>query len=199
MKSKGNTVGSKVCLKSAEDFYILGLWLADGYWWSSSFGLSSSDPKLIERFGRFLKKIAPNCPLKRRIYEVYKNQKRKKRAEHIYINNRAITGQFFLYKQKKNFLIPNIFLPAYLAGRIDGDGSIDRKYRSGIRIAYGDRKDAEHDRLIFGKQNVSVYFYKTARTWVIYLRKHFRDKIINKVEKYSFKLCPVETSPNREG
>lgn len=192
-------MGSKVYLKSAEDFYILGLWLADGYWWSSSFGLSSSDKKLIERFGSFLRRIAPNCPLKRRIYKINKNQKRKKEAVHLYINNRAITRQFLLYKQKKNFLIPSHFLPAYLAGRIDGDGSIDRKYRSGIRIAYGDKKDAEHDVVIFGRQNVSLYFYRTARTWVIYLRKHFRDKVINKVEKYSLKLCPVETFPKKEG
>jgi len=194
MKQKGNTVGSKVYLKSAEDFYILGLWLADGYWWSSSFGLSSSDKRLIKRFGYFLKRIAPDYPLKRRIYKIGRGQKRKKEAEHLYINNRAITRQFLLYKKKKNLFIPRIFLPAYLAGRIDGDGSIDRKYRSGIRIAYGDRRDAERDVLFFGKQNVSLYYYKAAGTWVIYLRKKFREQIINKVSKYSFKLCPVETS-----
>ena len=195
MNQKGNTVGSKVYLKSAEDFYILGLWLADGYWWSSSFGLSSTDKRLIKRFGCYLKKIAPNHPLKRRIYKIGKNQKRKKEAEHLYINSRAITRFFLLYKKKKNFLVPSHFLLAYLAGRIDGDGSIDRKYRSGIRIAYGDKKDAEHDVLLFGKQNVSLYFYKAAGTWVIYLRKKFREKIINKIAKYSIKLCPVETSP----
>ena len=49
----GNTVGSKDALNSAEDFYILGLWLADGYWRSSSIGLTSVDTRLIERFKRF--------------------------------------------------------------------------------------------------------------------------------------------------
>ncbi len=99
------------------------------------------------------------------------------------------------FPPEKNFLVPSHFLLAYLAGRIDGDGSIDRKYRSGIRIAYGNKKDAEHDVLLFGKQNVSLYFYKAAGTWVIYLRKKFREEIINKIAKYSIKLCPVETSP----
>jgi intein/homing endonuclease len=99
-----------------------------------------------------------------------------------------------IYKKNKDFSVPSRFLPAYLAGRIDGDGSIDRKYRSGIRIAYSDKKDAKHDVLLFGRQNVSLYFYKSAGTWVIYLRKDFREKIINKITKYSIKLCPVETS-----
>lgn len=183
-------MGSRVCLKKAEDFYILGLWLADGYWWSSSFGLSASEPKLIKRFDRFLKRKFPKHSVKIRTYEVCKGQKRKKRAQHIYINSRAITREFLSYKTKKRLPIPKAFLPAYLAGRIDGDGSIDRKYRSGIRIAYGDKADAERDVLIFGKRNVSLYHYKAAKTWVIYLRKYFRDKIIPKAEKYSFKLLP---------
>lgn len=190
MNVGGNTVGSRVCLSSAEDFYILGLWLADGYWWSSSFGLSSCDTKLIKKFSRFLKRIAPSCPLKRRVYKVDKSQKRKRKAEHIYINNRAITRQFLSYKRKKKLFIPKIYLSAYLAGRIDGDGCIDLKHRSGIRITYGDKDDAMRDVLIFGKKNVSLYYYQSARTWVIYLRKHFRQKILTEVQKYSDKLLP---------
>lgn len=181
-------MGSKVCLSTAEDYYNLGLWLADGYWWSSSIGLSSSDRRFLRRFSKFLKRIAPDSPLKRRIYKSDQG-KRKKRAEHIYINNRVITREFLSYKKKK-FSIPERFLSAYLAGRIDGDGSIDQKYRSGIRIAYGDKQDAERDVAFLGKDNVSLYRYKAAKTWVIYLRKHFRDKIIPKVAKYSFKLLP---------
>lgn len=195
--SKGNTEGSKVWLSSAEDFYILGLWLADGYWWSSSFGLSSSDSRLIKRFSKFLKRIAPDSFLKRRVYKADGSQKRKKKAEHIYINNREITRQFLSYKKRKKLFIPKIYLPAYLAGRIDGDGSIDRKHRSGIRIVYGKKLEARRDVLIFGERNVSLYYYKTAKTWVIYLRKHFRDKIIPKARKYSFKLLPRRDSPVR--
>lgn len=194
MELRGNTVGSKVYLKTAKDYYFLGLWLADGYWWSSSFGLSSTNPELIRRFSSFLQKIAPDLSLKRKVYQPNKRYKQVKRAEHVYINSRAITREFLLYKKKKKLLIPKNFIPAYLAGRIDGDGCIDLKYRSGIRISYGKKYDAKRDKLIFGKENVSLYRYQAAGTWVIYLKKHFRKQIIPKTKKYSLKLCPVETS-----
>lgn len=182
-------MGSRDWPTTIEDYYILGLWLADGYWWSSSIGLSSSDFRLIKRFRVFLRKQLPDVPIKVRVYKPAKNQKRKKIAKHLYVNNRMLTRLFLSYK-KKQFNVASKFLPAYLAGRIDGDGSIDFKYRSGIRIAYGDRKDAKRDVVIFGRSNVSLYQYKTAGTWVIYLRKDFRDKILPRVEKYSVKLLP---------
>jgi len=182
-------VGSKVWLNIAEDYYILGLWLADGYWRSSSIGLSSSDSRLIGRFRTFLRRIAPNSSLKKRIYQPIIGQKRKKIAEHLYVNNRPLTRLFMSYKEK-NFLVPDRFLPAYLAGRIDGDGSVDNKHRSGIRIAYGSKSDAERDLGILGRDNVSLYYYKAANTWVIYLRKNFCDKILAQVQKYSVKLLP---------
>ena len=86
--------------------------------------------------------------------------------------------------------IPRQYLPAYLAGRIDGDGCIDTKHRSGIRIAYSNKEDAIRDKLLFGKTNVSLYQYRSARTYVLYLKKHYRDKILSKVKDFSVKLAP---------
>lgn len=192
---RGDTVGSRFILRTAKDYYFLGLWLADGYWWSSSFGLSSTDPRLIKRFAGFLRRIAPECSLKRTIYEPNEKYKQVKRAEHIYINNRPLTRQFLSYKKKEKLLVPKSFVPAYIAGRLDGDGCVDLKHRSGIRIVYGNKTDAKRDVLIFGKENVSLYKYQTARTWAIYLRKHFRNQIFPKVKEFSIKLCPVETCP----
>jgi len=37
-------------MKEKIDPYILGLWLADRYWWGSSVGLSNTDERLILRF-----------------------------------------------------------------------------------------------------------------------------------------------------
>lgn len=182
-------MGSRVWPKSAEDHYILGLWLADGYWWSSSVGLSSSDPRLIERFRAFLTRKAPNSVLKTRIYRPISGQKRKKVAFHIYVNSRPLTRLIFSYK-KGTLVIPKVFIPAYLAGRIDGDGSIDIGNRTRVRITYSDRDDAERDAKVFGKANVSLYHYMAAHTWVLYLRKKFWDKVLPKVKRYSVKLLP---------
>lgn len=182
-------MGSKLFFKTAEDFYFLGLWLADGYWRSSSIGLTSVDSRLISKFSFFLSRIAPSSPIKKRVYEVDGVSKRKQQAIQVYINNRPLTRLFMLTKTGV-LNIPHQHLFAYLAGRIDGDGHIDTKHRTGIRIAYSTKVDALRDRELFGKANTSLYRYKTARTHVIYLKKHYRDIVLEKIKKYSVKLAP---------
>jgi hypothetical protein len=86
--------------------------------------------------------------------------------------------------------VPHKYLPAYLAGRIDGDGHIDTKHRSGIRIAYSNFDDAFRDQIMFKKSNTSLYHYLAAGTYVLYLKKHFRDEVFSKLKLYSVKLAP---------
>ncbi|MBI2600343.1 hypothetical protein HYW42_00150 [Candidatus Daviesbacteria bacterium] len=185
----GNTVGSKFFFKTAEDFYILGLWLADGYWWSSSIGLTSVNPILISKFAKFLLKVAPSHPIKERIYKVRVGDKRKQEAVQVYINNRPLTRMFMSFKTGELY-VPERYLTAYLAGRIDGDGHIDTKHRSGIRIAYSSEDDAIRDQKLFGETNVTLYQYKAARTFVLYLKKSYRERIALAIKKYSVKLAP---------
>lgn len=185
----GNTVGSKFSFKTTEDFYILGLWLADGYWRTSSIGLTSVNPKLISKFSSFLSRVAPSHSLKMRTYEVRKGDKRKQKAFQIYINNRSLT-RLFMSTKTGVLNVPSDKLLAYLAGRIDGDGHVDTKHRSGIRIAYSSNEDAIRDQNLFGDTNVSLYQYKAAGTYVLYLRKNFRERISQKIKKYSLKLAP---------
>lgn len=189
LESMGNTVGSKFFFSTAEDFYILGLWLADGYWRSSSIGLTSVNSQLIERFKKFLSRIAPSYSIKMRTYEVTGNNKRKQVAFQVYINNRPLTRLFMSYKTGV-LQISNQHLLAYLAGRIDGDGHVDTKHRSGIRIAYSSNEDAFRDQELFGNYNMSLYQYKAAKTYVLYLKKEFRDTISKDIGKYSLKLAP---------
>ena len=185
----GNTVGSKFFFKTAEDFYILGLWLADGYWRSSSIGLTSVNPKLISKFSMFLLRVAPSHSLKQRIYPVRIGEKRKQEAIQVYINNRPLTRLFMSFKTG-DLYVPKSYLFAYLAGRIDGDGHIDTKHRSGIRIAYSSKEDASRDQKMFGETNVSLYQYTQARTFVLYLKKNYRERISKEIKKYSVKLAP---------
>lgn len=185
----GNTVGSKFFFQTAEDYYILGLWLADGYWRSSSIGLTSVNLDLINIFENFLLKIAPSYPIKKRFYEVKEGDKRKQLAVQVYINNRPLTRLFMSFKTG-DLHVPEPFLPAYLAGRIDGDGHVDTKHRSGIRIAYSSFDDALRDQIMFGNINMSLYQYKAAKTYVLYLKKKFREKVCEELKKYSLKLAP---------
>ena len=189
LKLMGNTVGSKFFFKTAEDFYILGLWLADGYWRSSSIGLTSVNTILIRRFSDFLLRVAPSHPLKERIYPVKVGEKRKQTATQVYLNNRPLT-RLFMATKTGVLNIPSRFILAYLAGRIDGDGHIDTKHRSGIRIAYSSMTDALRDQELFGRTNVNLYQYKAARTFVLYLKKDYRDQIMKAIKKYSVKLAP---------
>lgn len=184
----GNTVGSKFSFKTAEDFYILGLWLADGYWRSSSIGLTSVNLNLINKFEKFFLRMAPSHQIKRRIYPVREGDKRKQEAVQVYINNRPLTRSFLLIKTG-DLHIPKLYLIAYLAGRIDGDGHVDTKHRSGIRIAYSSKEDAQRDQNMFGQDNMSLYQYKAAKTYVLYLKKKFREKISPEIKKYSLKLA----------
>ncbi|MBI4157301.1 hypothetical protein HY502_00435 [Candidatus Woesebacteria bacterium] len=95
------------------------------------------------------------------------------------------------YKHYKKLEIPSKFLPAYFAGRIDGDGHVDRKYRTGIRIAYSTKEDATRDLVLLKKLNfkpASLYRYEQANTWVLYFRKKFLKIIQPKMAKYALKL-----------
>lgn len=183
-------MGSKV-LKNSKDYYFLGLWLADGYWRSSSIGLCSTNNTLILRFRKFLKRLAPSHEIKERIYEPGKGYKGRLIAKHIYVNSRQLTRFFMEIKHQPCFLFSKKFLPAYFAGRIDGDGHVDFKHRTGIRIAYSDEKDATRDLNLLkklDKEPASLYYYSKARTWILYFRKNFLRKITPKMSRFSIKL-----------
>lgn len=55
-------------MKERIDPYILGLWLADKYWWGSSVGLSNTDERLILRFTRWLLQYYPPERVKLKVY-----------------------------------------------------------------------------------------------------------------------------------
>lgn len=190
MKSQDNTEGSTTfSFNTSDDYYCLGLWLADGYWRASSIGLTSISEQLIARFSKFLQKISPNHQIKMRTYI---SGKRKHKAFCVYVNDRKMTRLFMSLKTGE-LNIPSEKLIPYLSGRIDGDGHYDQKHRTGIRIAYGNMFDAQRDLqliLKFEENSASLYVYKHAGTWVIYLRKIFLQKYLSSLCLYCIKLLP---------
>ena len=104
----GNTVGStstNFCnfFLNDKDAYILGLWCADSYWWSSSIGLSNIDPDLINRFREFFRKHF----LENRI---------KFNRNHLFVNSRPLLREFVAAKNSLEKLKKNNIIKAYFPG-----------------------------------------------------------------------------------
>ena len=82
----GNTVGSastNFCnfFSNEKDAYILGLFCADSYWWTSSIGLSNTDSELIKIFKRFLRKH-------------FSERRIKFNRNHLFVNSRPLLREF---------------------------------------------------------------------------------------------------------
>ena len=189
----GNTVGStstNFCnfFSNEKDAYILGLWCADSYWWASSIGLSITDPDLIEIFRKFLKRFFPEDRI-------------KFNRNHLFINSRPLLREFISAKNKLGDLKDTKIIRAYLAGRFDGDGSIDKNLRSDCRIVYGRNSEAEKDKEFLkriGISNVKVYYYKTAKTFCLYISRYEVKKFLESILPHSLKLQKLVLVPRRD-
>ncbi len=189
----GNTVGStstNFCnfFSNKEDAYILGLWCADSYWWASSVGLSNTDPDLIEMFRKFLKRFFPE------------NRIRFNR-NHLFVNSRPLLREFTSAKNSLENLRKVGIIKAYFAGRFDGDGSIDKDLRSDCRIVYGRKNEAEIDRKLLKRISISkvkVYYYKSAKTFCLYISRYKAKKFLASILPYSLKLQKLVLVPRRD-
>ena len=189
----GNTVGStstNFCnfFSNEKDAYILGLWCADSYWWASSIGLSNTDSDLIEIFRKFLK----GHFLKERI---------KFNRNHLFVNSRPLLREFMVAKKNLENIRKVEAVRAYLAGRFDGDGSIDKNLRNDCRIVYGRKSEAETDKELLkriGIGNTKVYYYKTAKTFCLYISRYEAKKFLENIRPYSLKLQKLVLVPRRD-
>jgi len=189
----GNTVGStstNFCnfFSKEEDAYILGLWCADSYWWASSIGLSNTDSVLIERFRKFLKRFFPEDRI-------------KFNRDHLFVNSRPLLREFISAKNNLGNLKDVEIIKAYIAGRFDGDGSLDKNLRNDCRIVYGTRLEAEKDRDFLkriGTTNTKIYRYKTANTFCLYISRYETKKFIESILPYSSKLQKLVLVPRRD-
>jgi hypothetical protein len=189
-------------VRDAESAYVFGLWCADGYWWSSSIGLSNTNPELILRFGRFLQKESSPERLKLRVYQVQAADQRildlvqkasvkppskmKHTAYHLYINSRPLIRNF-LATRKLLEQIPKEYVNSYFAGRFDGDGS----FGDTPRIVYTTQNEAEIDsRLLLsaGISETSIYHYKKANEFCIYIHRSAWTRFENLLKQDSWKI-----------
>jgi hypothetical protein len=184
-----NTTFCNFC--KSEDAYILGLWCADGYHRTSSIGLTSVDKELIGFFRSFLKKGFPENRIKMRTYSSdgstgYQIKKAKRFAYQIYVNSRPLLRLFQDARKNPRKYLSQKNFPSYFAGRFDGDGSVAKDGKSDLRIAYGDKKEADMDAKFLKEINFSpsVYHYRSAKTYVIYISRLEAYKFLNLIKPY---------------
>lgn len=194
-------------MTSNEEHYIFGLWCADGYHRTSSIGLSNINVDLIQRFRRYLLSRFDESRLRLRVYipesfggrvsldkfrvknvSVLKVTKARNPSFHIYVNSRPLLREFQQRREKILEMKGNQIFP-YLAGRFDGDGSVDQDGRKDFRIVYGSHKEAEQDKLLLQKirpdYQLKVYQYKQARTHCLYVSRYHSEKLIENLISYS--------------
>lgn len=189
----GNTVGSastNFCnfFSNEKDAYILGLWCADSYWWSSSIGVSNSDRDLIKRFRKFLREHFPR-------------ERIKFKDNHLFVNSRPLLREFRAAKQNLENLRQVKIIRAYFGGRFDGDGSIDENLRNDCRIVYTRKNEAETDKRLLkriGISNTKIYYYKSSRTFCLYISRYEAKKFLENILPYSLKLQKLVLAPRRD-
>mgnify|MGYP000429758016 CR=1 FL=1 len=209
----GNTVGStsaNFCnfFEKQEDSYILGLWCADKYFWSSSVGISNSDPALVKEFIEFFRNYLPKERLRLRIYlpddslkidqdllervkqEHVKRKEAKKASQigyHLYVNSRPFLRDFKKAEKDLANLEDPEMIKAYFAGRFDGDGSVNKNLKTDCRIVYKNEKSAEKDKKLIEKtdiKKVKVYEYKNAGTYCLYIYEEEAPKFMNYISPF---------------
>ena len=205
-------------LRSNEEAYILGLWCADGYHRTSSFGLSNINLALIKRFRKYLLSVMPKERLRLRVYiplrchgEVPTDLKemcdkisylKVRKAAHIayqiYVNSRPMLRNFRELRKNSGKLSETKIIP-YLAGRFDGDGSVGKDFRRDMRIVYSNSEEAENDKNLLAKirnYKTKIYYYKNAKTYCLYVSRYDTKNFFREISLFSSilkSLCPVET------
>lgn len=206
LRMRGNTVGSlsglHALITDSEAAYIFGLWCADGYFWSSSIGITNVDRTLVNRFAQYLGKLLPSERIKLRVYHprgkpprvetvaTYPMRLAKQVAYQLYVNSRPLL-RMFQQAETQVATLPMQYIIAYFAGRFDGDGSVDMNLRSDLRITYSNRMEAETDQSLLaklGRYATRVYHYRSARTYILYVCRASAGQFLRDIAAYSVKV-----------
>lgn len=203
-------VGFVIVITDEFSSYAFGLWCADGYWWSSSVGITNINPELVIRFSALLKRFLSDERFKLRIYlpedksldtvdqrvlqlvsvvNYCTTKKLKQTAYQLYVNSRPLKQAFF--GQREALLaLPDEFILAYFAGRFDGDGSVNQDRVSEFRIVYSNREEALVDQRLLmriGVLQTSVYNYSKANTFCLYVSESEVTRLGEALKIHSWK------------
>ncbi len=117
------------------------------------------------------------------------------------MNSRPLLREFVTAKNSLEKLKKNSIIKAYFAGRFDGDGLIDKNLRSDCRIVYGRKSEAVTDKKLLRRVNISntkIYYYKSAKTFCLYVSRYEAKKFLENILPYSLKLQKLVLVPRRD-
>ncbi|MFH1585058.1 MAG: hypothetical protein ABIB12_02950 [Patescibacteria group bacterium] len=181
-------------LANVRNAYILGLLAADSYWWSSSLGVSSVEQELQEKFHEFARALGFS---EERI-------KVSKSGNHLYVNSRPLLRAYKAALPRIRDLEDRELIRAYIAGRFDGDGCLNRDLRRDCRIVYGEKAEKEEaftDRMLLRKIGVmetSINYYRTSGTYCLYVFRGVVGVFLEAIAPYSIKLQKLVFMPRRD-
>ncbi len=195
--------------------YFLGLWCADGYWWSSSVGLSNIEPRLVQAFGRYLARLLgkdrvrprayvvegqvvdPSLAMEFRNLSICKPYKMQATAYHVYVNSRLLLRAFRNARDNLASLDVAAIAP-YLAGRFDGDGC----WGTTPRIAYSKRAEAELDKILAGRVGIeatSVLEYEKSAEFCLYFHVGSHPRLLRELRPHSLKVARMAEGNAKAG
>ncbi len=198
--------------KTDSDFYCLGLWCADKYYWSSSVGITTVSVPLLERFSDLLLRQFTLSRLRLRVYlptdisfnkkvlpsnlqavksSICKGNKHTQPAFQLYVNSRPFLRCLKSWEQlRSSFLLEKGDICAFFGGRFDGDGSVSSDLKSDCRIVYKNRREAEMDKDIVGSVGYEavIYKYGFSGTYCLYFGWQISEKFLKSIRPFSVKV-----------
>ena len=144
---------------------------------------------MIERFRSFL--IGKGFPKDRIRYN----------RDHLFVNSRPLLREFVAAKKMLEKIKKIGIISAYLAGRFDGDGCVNKDLRKDCRIVYGTKAEAEFDQKLVKKLGViqtKIYYYRTSSTFCLYVSRYAAKEFLKRILSYSVKLQKLALVPRRD-
>jgi intein/homing endonuclease len=166
--------------------YILGLFRADGYTRTGTFGVTNRNPEILKRAGAILS----NFGQAKWIAD-------EKGPLRVYVSSRPRKREFDrIMQQTERKLTQNKnLIAAYFAGKYDGDGSYWKKERLRFKITYGKPKDFLSDQKLLLSLGISsiIREYKNANAFDLEISSSNALAFFGLIRKFSIK-CPLGTT-----
>ncbi len=170
---------------SENDAYILGLFKADGYTWTGTFGITNRNQKILEKADKILSKFGH-----------IKWRSDEKGFFRVCVTSRPRKREFLkIMKETEESLINNkSMISSYFAGKYDGDGSYWKKARLRFKITYGKPKNINFDQKLLLSFGISskIRKYKNANAFDLEISSGDALIFFDLIRKNSIK-CPLGT------
>lgn len=172
-------------MQYTKDSYFLGLFEADCYTWTGTFGITNRDSKILNKAAKFLSRFG-----------TVKHKSDNNRPLRVYVSSRPKKREFerIMQSVKKDLLNKRENIASYFAGKYDGDGSHWRK-QFRFKITYGKINQVKHDKNLLLSIGIKskIREYKNANAFDLELSSGDALMFFELIKEESIK-CPRGTT-----